>query len=369
MLIWVIDSGLPGVTNQCLGVARALKAWGNCRIEKANLRLRTRMLQPLFRFALRCNLLDEFQNRRSSRLLARLLFSGLPTSRERPDVTVSAMGRGEIAAAFLRKSIGSVALHIGIPGRMPHECFDFLVTVAPLDNSRLRRPSVSLDMIPTPVLLDEVRARVGAPVDEWRAQRARLWAVLVGGDGAGYSYRPDEWQSLARGLRRLASAHRAGLLLTTSRRTGTAAERILKEDGLRGDEVVSAVWYSEDPANAIYDYLAAAEVVFCTEDSRSMISDAIAAGKPVYTLRPEKSAAVAVSAEFLALHEARRRIKRLRLTELSDVDADRDLATYFQPLTECWSGGLLDALQASLPALKARFQASTAGPRRDGTSA
>src|SRR5688572_14047968 len=175
------------------------------------------MLQPLFRFALRRNLLDEFQSRRSSRLMARLLFSGLPTGGQRPDVTVSAMGRGEIAAAFLRKSIGSVALHIGIPGRMPHECFDFLITVAPLDNSRLRRPSVSLDMIPTPVLLDDVRARVGAPIDGWKAQRARLWAVLVGGDGAGYSYRPDEWRSLAEGLRRLASANGAGLLLTTSR--------------------------------------------------------------------------------------------------------------------------------------------------------
>jgi mitochondrial fission protein ELM1 len=326
------------------------------------------MLQPLFRFALRRNRLDEFQNRRSSRLMARLLFSGIPTGGERPDLTVSAMGRGEIAAAFLRKSIGSVALHIGIPGRMPDECFDFLITVAPLNNSRLRRPSVSLDMIPTPVLLNDVRARVGALIDRWKQRRPRLWAVLVGGDGAGYSYRPDEWHSLAGGLRRLARANGAGLLLTTSRRTGTAAEGILKE-GLQGDEVVSGVWYSEEPANAILDYLAAAEVVFCTEDSRSMISDAVAAGKGVYTLRPEKCAAVAVSTEFLALHEARRRIKRLRVTDLSDVDVDRDLANYFQPLTECWSSRLLDALQASLPALKARFQTPTAVPRRDRASA
>jgi hypothetical protein len=114
----------------------------------------------------------------------------------------------------------------------------------------------------------------------------------------------------------------------------------------------------------VLDYLAAAEVVFCTEDSRSMISDAIAAGKAVYTLRPEKCAAVAVSTEFLALHEARRRIRRLRLTELPAVDVDSDLATYFEPLTECWSGRLLDALQTALPALKVRFRA-TAVPSRD----
>ena len=91
-----------------------------------------------------------------------------------------------------------------------------------------------------------------------------------------------------------------------------------------------------------------------------MISDAIAAGKGVYTLGPEKCAAVAVSTAFLALHEARRRIKRLGLTELPAVDVNRDLATYFQPLTECWSGRLLDALQTSLPALKDRFKAPTA---------
>jgi mitochondrial fission protein ELM1 len=311
---------------------------------------------------LRRNLLDDFQNRRSARLLAWLLFSRMPTAGERPDVTISAMGRGEIAAAFLRKSIGSVALHIGIPGRMPPECFDFLITVAPLDSSRLQRPSVNLDMSPTPVLLDEVRERRGALAGEWKTHHSRFWAVLVGGEGAGYSYRPDEWQSLAGGLRHLASANGTGLLLTTSRRTGAAAESILKSE-LQGDEVVSAVWYSEGPANAILDYLAAADVVFCTEDSRSMISDAIAAGKGVYTLRPDKCAAVPVSAEFLALHEGRRRIKRLRVTQLSEVDVNRDLATYFQPLTECWSGRLLDALQTSLPALSARFRATAAAPR------
>src|SRR5688500_2837276 len=112
MLIWVIDVGLPGVTNQCIGVARAIATLGPCRIEQLKLRLRSRILQPLFRFALRRGLLDCFLTKRSARLLTRSLFSGLPPGAERPDLTVSALGRGELAAALLRKATGAIAVHI-----------------------------------------------------------------------------------------------------------------------------------------------------------------------------------------------------------------------------------------------------------------
>jgi uncharacterized protein len=354
-LIWVIDIGLPGVTNQCVGVARAIAQLGPCRIEPVKLRLRSRLLQPVFRIALRWNLLDGLQSRRSARLLSRLLFSHLPLGGELPDVTISSGGRGEIAAAFLGKAMGAVVLHIGVPRRVPSENFDFVMSLAPQDNSGLRCPSISLDMAPTPVLLADVNARQGALLHAWKRRHAHVWAVMVGGDGTGYSYRPDEWVSLARSLERLGRAFGAGCLITTSRRTGAAAEAILKAEGPAEAAVIDATWYSEAARNVVVDYLAAADVVFCTEDSRSMISDAIAAGKPVYVIRPETSASAPRITEFLVIQETKRRIKRIRIADLAGIDVDQDIATYFQPLTECWSVKLLAALDAELPALRSRF--------------
>jgi mitochondrial fission protein ELM1 len=205
-------------------------------------------------------------------------------------------------------------------------------------------------MRPTPVLRSDLALR-RAGAAELAKGHPRPWAVLVGGDGAGYRYRPDEWRMLARALERLRGAHGAGILLTTSRRTGAAAEAILREEGPTGDGILDATWYSTNPADVVVDYLTAAEVVFCTEDSRSMISDAIAAGKPVYTIRPDKTGSEARQTKLLAAQEAQHRIKRVRLAELGSTDVADDLATYFRPLTECWSVKLLSALQTVLPDL------------------
>jgi mitochondrial fission protein ELM1 len=249
-------------------------------------------------------------------------------------------------------------VHIGVPGRTPSEWFDFVVAVAPQDTSRLRCPFVTLDMRPTPVLLSDLEQRK-ARAAELAKGHARPWAVLVGGDGAGYRYRPDEWRVLAGAVERLRGAHGAGILLTTSRRTGGAAEAALKEHGPSGDGLLDATWYSEAPRDVVLDYLAAAELVFCTEDSRSMISDAIAAGKPVYTIRPDKAGSEPRQTEFLAAQEAARRIKRVRLADLASIDVADDLDAYFRPLTECWSVKLLSALRTALPDLTRRLGASS----------
>ena len=344
-LIWVIDAGLPGVTNQCLGIARAVATLGPCRIETVRMRLRSRTLQPLFRWALRRGFLDG-----GGKFLARLFFSMRATGTERPDLVVSALGRSEFSGAFLRRAAGAISVHIGVPGRLPPESFDFVVVAGAEETSALRIPHVRLEINPTPVLRADVaeKAKTGPP--EWRNER--LWAVLVGGDGAGYVYRPEDWAGLAQALSQLGRRCQARYLLTTSRRTGGAAERILRSGMSPGGSLADAVWHAHGGATRLTDYLAAAEIVFCTEDSRSMISDAIAAGKPVYALRPETCAPDPRNVAFLAEQEAKRRVKRLPIDKLAELDVDRDMATWFRPLTECWSAQFVAALTAAVPKVR-----------------
>jgi uncharacterized protein len=359
ILVWAIDPGLPGETNQCLGVAAALARVAQVRVEVVSLRLRSKWLAPLFRLALQTPIFTRGRMRWPVTALYRLFFSGPQLGREVPEVTVSTLGRGEIPALFLRQLYGSYALHIGIPRRAPSGVFDLVMHLPSQDTSKLRCPAVALDIVPTPVLLEDVRAYRSPLVEQWCKLGRRLCAVLVGGDGSGYAYRPDEWQRFAQGLQRLSKTRNLGLLLTTSRRTGATGEAALKASNVDLPGLTHAVWFGDESPAIMTDYLAASEIVLCTEDSRSMISDAIAAGKYVYTARPERVLSKDVRLfQMLKAQEARRRLRRITLDEIGDIDIDSDIASYFQPRAQCWSSELLRAIERSVPDLWKRMLAT-----------
>ena len=80
-------------------------------------------------------------------------------------------------------------------------------------------------------------------------------------------------------------ARREGIrwLVTTSRRTGKEVEAKLR--GLLPPEVVAdAVWWCHLPEKKFPAYLGAAEVIWVTQDSVSMVTEAVAAGKPVVVI-------------------------------------------------------------------------------------
>ena len=119
-----------------------------------------------------------------------------------------------------------------------------------------------------------------------------------------------------------------------------------------------AVWSGDTTPGIMKDYLAASDIVLCTEDSRSMISDAIAAGKCVYTVRPRQAGNSDLRlSEMLQAQEARRRVKRITLAAIGEIDAERDIADYFKPRERGWSADLLAAIERSMPDLWQRMQA------------
>jgi mitochondrial fission protein ELM1 len=70
-------------------------------------------------------------------------------------------------------------------------------------------------------------------------------------------------------------------LVTTSRRTPAEAERIIAGLPFR-----YRLLYSQNPENPVGDFLALADYVFITEDSTSMISEAVCWGKGVVEILP-----------------------------------------------------------------------------------
>ena len=161
----------------------------------------------------------------------------------------------------------------------------------------------------------EVLAGIAIP-DQWRRP---CWALLAGGDGADYTYSEADWRQLVTALRALADAHRIRWLVAGSRRTGTILPALLaaQNDGFIEDA-------NMDPTAAdsrLLAYLAAADKVFVTEDSMSMLSEAMGSGKPVFSIRPAHARPNVRYAAALRRFEAQGLIRRLAIERLAACEA------------------------------------------------
>jgi mitochondrial fission protein ELM1 len=121
----------------------------------------------------------------------------------------------------------------------------------------------------------------------WHSQVNRLpfprIALLIGGSARGFRYEPDDFKTLA--AHASAEAERLGgsLLVTSSPRTGEAAENLIKPF-----LVVPHLFHSWKPGqdNPYMALLGLADAIITTGDSISMCSEACATGKPVYIFVP-----------------------------------------------------------------------------------
>jgi len=113
-------------------------------------------------------------------------------------------------------------------------------------------------------------------------------AVLIGGDDKNYRI-SEEWaEELSRRLTEISEKLPAKIYLTTSRRTNLKVEDILRKLLGGEPERFSLVLYGQDFVNPVAEFLAAADLVFTTEDSINMVSEAASSGKPTVALKVER---------------------------------------------------------------------------------
>ena len=103
-------------------------------------------------------------------------------------------------------------------------------------------------------------------------------AVMLGGDSRVHRMTRHNAESIAAGLAAVARDQGAGLLVTSSRRTGVETLAIVRE-ALAGLPV--EIW-DGGGANPYLGYLALADAFVVTADSVNMICEAAFTGKPIY---------------------------------------------------------------------------------------
>ena len=330
---WIISEGSPGHLSQSRGLVTALQ-------ERIQLAVQTIECRPRLSGVAR-SLVRAWMGR-SGRPLPRwvlgqwLRVEPLPAPDARPDLIVASGGKSVFAARTLAARTGAPLVFLGERKPYPSMWFHTAFTPSPLETGI---NDVPIEMIPTQIN----RAGVEQAAAGWPQRPAgALWAMIIGGASASHRYAESDWDALAHGMNQLARTHGIRWLLTTSRRTGAAAERRLRA-ALSADLLATAIWWAEKPEKKIAAFLGAAECVFVTQDSVTMVTEAVASGRPVIVVHPERVTFDETSflPGYFAKLEQRGRIQRLLMKDAQKWPGD---VSRFQLRTQPIEGEIAEAL-------------------------
>ena len=250
---WIITEGMIGTENQCLGVAEALGV--NPDVKRVTLRQPWKLFSPWLRFESAAIFEPRLQG-------------------PWPDILITSGRKSAGASRYIRKASGgkTFTVHIQDP-RIASDNFDLLAVP---EHDRARGHNV-ITTLGAPNRITDIGLELARNKFKnfTKTNQPRV-AVLIGGTSKAYTITPAITRNLALKLKDL----EAGLMITTSRRTGPENEKILR-DTLKDSDAF--IWDGKGE-NPYAGMLAWADYILVTADSVSMLSDAATTGKPVYMI-------------------------------------------------------------------------------------
>jgi uncharacterized protein len=118
------------------------------------------------------------------------------------------------------------------------------------------------------------------------ADKPKLAGLLIGGNAGPFKYKREEWDLLLDFARDISKAWGTRWLVSTSRRTPDfLADRIAelaKDDGV----IARFIDFRTAGPGTLPEIFGNADVIVCTEDSSTMISEAVSARLPVIGVAP-----------------------------------------------------------------------------------
>lgn len=307
-VVWIVSEGSPGHVSQSEGLVAGLAG----KIELESVVIQTR---PLLNGLAR-RLVRWWMGRKGralpNRFLKRWLRCQLPDGSPEPDLIVASGGKAVFAARSLAVSFDAPLIFIGERKPYPSEWFHTVFTPSPVERGVNDMP---LEMIPTRIN----RALAEGAATSWPGlPGGRLRTMVIGGSSPTHRYRMSDWDDLAAAMNAMARSEGIRWLVTTSRRTGTEVEARLRA-ALVPEAIAAAVWWAETPERKMLAFLGAAECAVVTQDSVTMVTEAVASGRPVLVVCPEET--VFPPTSFLPAYfgnlETKGRIKRMTIRTLS----------------------------------------------------
>ena len=310
--VYVISDGRAGHYNQSLAVADALEKGGEVEVLYVEVKVR-KFAKYLLRMLLNTRWGKYFFKRFPSSIWIDLCYSGYDP-KERPDIVVSAGKDTSLLNALLALMYGSRNLFIGYPKKLDNRLFTAVLTVLDLGFGN----QILLDVAPTRAYRGDLDAFVSKFHLDPEADHHTL---LIGGDGSGYRYDEEDIDRLIAFVN--GTSDKVKWLVTTSRRTPEAFERKME----REMKAACFIAYHKDPQKVVAGFLALSKTVFVTQESASMVSEGIAAGKPVVTLVPKVANPEENYRKILENFSARKRLCSVDISALSSMECKTEELT------------------------------------------
>ena len=175
--------------------------------------------------------------------------------------------------------------------------------------------------------------------------------LLIGGDSGLFRYRLDEWQRLAQFVVASHATHGTRWVVSTSRRSPDAiAELIGALAAQRQGPIAEFIDYRTTGPGTLARLFGCVEAVLCTEDSSTMLSEAVCARLPVVGISPQVHAFKEEEREYRAFMCQQGWCRFLPLSGLGPERFLEALADV-RPLTENHLDRLASQLAERLPEL------------------
>ncbi len=199
------------------------------------------------------------------------------------DLVVSAGGETQMPSICVARFLGIASFFCGslLRGLGP-ENFSLIISSYDRDAGSDRHMVV---LKPSSIDPDALKRPVSVP--RYGPERhPQLAGLLIGGNAGPFRYRRKEWERLLAFAAEVSKAWGTRWLVSTSRRTpGYVADRIA-ELAKNESSIARFIDYRTQGPGTLPQIFTAAEIIVCTEDSSTMISEAVSARLPVIGVAP-----------------------------------------------------------------------------------
>lgn len=252
-----MTEGIAGTENQCIGVAEALGL--DPVIKRVKLKAPWKQLSPWLRWGHDYALSED----------------SAPIAPPWPDLLIASGRKSILTALYIKKkNKKTIIVQLQDP-RIDPDRFD-LVAVPQHDSLRGDNVLVTTGA-PHRVTKEKLASARAEWLEKFKTMREPRVAVLVGGSTRGHTMTTASVDLLARQLNVIKD--RCGLMITTSRRTGKENTSLLRA---RLGKSKNIFFWDGVGDNPYFGLLALADHIIVTDDSVSMLSEALATGKPVH---------------------------------------------------------------------------------------
>lgn len=273
--VLIISDGIPGHVNQSRGIVTLLKKKFEVFKIEIELEPKIRFLRSLIHIIAR--IFCKNMNKYSAGFIINLYKE---IELKNYDLIIAAGGNTAPIAAALKHNYNVPSVQLGSPrGSIHSSLFNALITVEKYFNHH------------TNVVTDITPNLYSPEICFFAAKEKNLsdhLLFLIGGEGIGYSYTENEWESLISNILSINKTTRIPISIVTSRRTDPSIEKKLKNKLSEINIGYTAWFHAGDKDFNLDALLGSAKKIFVTEDSAMMISESISSGKPVSTIYPSR---------------------------------------------------------------------------------